>query len=67
MELSMKAVIASIFALGLLGASASSAQALTIHVGTGYHHGHHYGWHHHRHCSRWGWHHHARFCRHWRW
>jgi hypothetical protein len=69
----MKALIASVFALGLLGASVSSAQALTIHVGTGhhygYHHGyhHHYGWRHHRHCGAWGWHHHARFCRNWRW
>jgi hypothetical protein len=70
-EDSMKALIASVFAVGLLGASVSSAQALTIHVGHhyGYHHGHHYhyGWRHHRHCGAWGWHHHARFCRYWRW
>jgi hypothetical protein len=56
----MKALIASVFALGLLGASASTADALTIHVGGG---------HHHRHCTNWGWHHHHhdRYCRHWGW
>jgi hypothetical protein len=59
----MKAIIASIFALGLLGASVSSADALTIHIGPG--HGYYHGWHHHR-CWGWGWHHHQRFCRGWR-
>ena len=71
----MKAIIASVFALGLLGASVSSAEALTIHVGTGHHDGwrhhygwhQHYGWHHHRRCGSWGWRHHTRYCRGWRW
>ena len=59
----MKALIASLFALGLLGASATSASALTIHIGDGHHH-----WGHHRHCNNWGWHHHhERFCRRWDW
>jgi hypothetical protein len=57
----MKAIIASVFALGLLGASVSSAEALTIHIGPGHYH----GWHHH-HCWGWGWHYHHRFCRGWR-
>jgi hypothetical protein len=57
----MKTLIASVFALGLLGASVAPAAALTVHIGGGYHH------HHHRHCGGWGWHHHARFCRHWGW
>ena len=53
----MKSVIASIFALGLLGMSVAPAAALTVHIGGG----------HHRHCTGWGWHnhHHDRFCRHW--
>lgn len=56
----MKALIASVFALGLLGASALPASAITIHIGDG-HHGHH------RHCTGWGWHHHHhdRYCRGW--
>jgi Mn2+/Fe2+ NRAMP family transporter len=61
-EDSMKALIASVFALGLLGASLTSAEAMTIHVAVGHHH-----WHHHRHCGAWGWHHHARWCRRWYW
>ncbi|HXC54535.1 MAG TPA: hypothetical protein VNU97_04525 [Rhizomicrobium sp.] len=52
----MKMLLASVFALGLLGASALPASALTIHVGGG-HHGH-------RHCTSWGHHHH---CRGWGW
>jgi hypothetical protein len=56
----MKALFASVFVLGLLGASVSSADALTISVG-GDHHGH-------RHCTGWGWHaHHHRYCRGWGW
>ena len=53
----MKTLFASVFALGLLGASALPAEALTIHIGGG----------HHRHCHSWGWHHHHhdRFCRGW--
>lgn len=61
----MKAIIASVFALGLLGASAASTAAdanvgVVVKVG---------GFHHHRHhaCGAWGWHHHARFCRRWYW
>jgi hypothetical protein len=55
----MKALIATVFAVAMLGATAPAASALTIHVGGG----------HHRHCSNWGWHnhHHDRFCRHWGW
>ena len=57
----MKALIASVFALGLL-ATATPASALTIHIGGGHHH-------HHRHCTSWGWHHHHhdRYCRGWGW
>jgi len=57
----MKAFIASVFALGLIGASATSAGALTIHISDGHHH--------HRHCTSWGWHHHHhdRYCRGWGW
>ncbi|MEI9991575.1 MAG: hypothetical protein WDM86_16210 [Rhizomicrobium sp.] len=57
----MKNVIASVFALGLLAASAMPAAALSIHIGGG-HHGH-------RHCTSWGWHHHHhdRYCRGWGW
>ncbi|HTP76066.1 MAG TPA: hypothetical protein VMJ73_03730 [Rhizomicrobium sp.] len=54
----MKAIVATVFALGLLGASVTAADALTIHIGT-----HHW---HHRHCWGWGWHHHHRYCRGWR-
>ncbi|MEJ1970230.1 MAG: hypothetical protein WDN03_16615 [Rhizomicrobium sp.] len=49
----MKALIASVFALGLLAASATSADAVIIRFGGGHH------WHHHWH-GGWGWHH-----RHW--
>ncbi len=60
----MNALISSVFALGLLGASAMPAEALTIHIGGGGHHGSH----HHRHCTGWGWHrHHERYCRRWGW
>ena len=60
--ITMKALIASVFALGLIGASANSASALTIHISDGHHH-------HHRHCTSWGWHHHHhdRYCRGWGW
>ena len=53
----MKKIVASVFALSLLGMGAANA-AVVIGIGT---HGHH---HHHRHkvCS---WHHHHRVC-HWR-
>jgi len=58
----MKTLLASVFALGLLGVSAVPASAITIHIGDGHHHGHH------RHCTSWGWHHHhERFCRGWGW
>ena len=62
----MKALIASVFALGLLGASVAPADALIIRVGPGHHWGHHWE-HRYRHCDRWDWHHHARWCRHWSW
>jgi Spy/CpxP family protein refolding chaperone len=73
----MKTLLASVLALGLLGASAGSADAIVIHIGGGgYHHGwHHGGWHHdgwrherwrHHGCRYWGWHsHHRRYCRGW--
>ncbi|HUO91107.1 MAG TPA: hypothetical protein VMU08_18190 [Rhizomicrobium sp.] len=63
----MKALIASAFAFGLLAASATSADALTIHIGGGHHwHGHYYhgGYYHHG-CRYWGWHHGHRWCRGW--
>lgn len=56
----MKALLtAAALAVGLMGASVTSADALTIHLGG----------HHHRHCTSWGWHHHHhdRYCRHWGW
>jgi hypothetical protein len=62
----MKALIASVFALGLLGASATSADALTIHIGGGHHwHGGYYhgGYGYHHGCRGWGWHHGHRWCR----
>ena len=57
----MKSIIVSLFALGLLAGTATTASALTISIGD--HHGHH------RHCTDWGWrhHHHDRWCRHWGW
>jgi len=55
----LKTIVASIFALGLLAATAMPAAALTISIGD-HHHGH-------RHCTGWGWHHrhHDRYCRGW--
>jgi hypothetical protein len=64
----MKTLIASVFALTLLGTTAASADLLGVgvhiggvgadaHIGGGYHH--------HRHCHGWGYHHHHRFCRGW--
>jgi len=69
----MKKLIASVFALSLLGATAASADSVGvglhvgnvgIHVGS-HHHWHHRYWHHHhwyahQHC--W-WHDHHRVCR----
>jgi hypothetical protein len=69
----MKKLIASVFALSLLGATATTtAQA---QVGVGVHVGDvgvgaHIGVHHRRHeCGEWGWRnrHHDRFCRRWYW
>jgi hypothetical protein len=71
----MKALIAAAaLAVGLLGASATTADAITIHIGGGgYHHGYYhggyyhgggYGYHHHG-CRGWGWHHGHRWCRGW--
>jgi hypothetical protein len=55
----MKTLIVSVFALALLGASATSASALTIHLGGGHHHHWHGGWGHHHHWhGGWGHHHH---------
>jgi hypothetical protein len=51
----MKTLFASLIALGLLGAVATPASALTVHFGGG-HHWHHWGHHNHWH----HWHH-----RHW--
>jgi hypothetical protein len=50
----MKALIASVFALAVLGAAATPASALTVHIGGGHHwhhwhHAHWHHWHHHRH------------------
>jgi hypothetical protein len=54
----MKAVIAAAaLAVGLMGVTATSAEAYPHHP---------WGWHH-RHCVGWGWHHHARYCRVWHW
>ena len=70
----MKALIASIFALTLLGATAANAgvgagasivgSSITVHIGNG--HQHYYS-HHYRHCTSWGWGHHHRYCRGWGW
>jgi hypothetical protein len=53
----MKSLFASVFALALLGATASSAAIIGVHVGPvgvgigGHWHHHHCHWHHHhRHC-----------------
>lgn len=65
----MKTVIASIFALTLLGATAATAEGVGagIHIG-GVGVGVHVGGHPHRRCGAWGWRHHhsERFCRSWR-
>ena len=58
----MKAIIASVFALGLLGASVLPADAHIVYVRHHHYHSVHY-----RHCTAWGWHHHNRVCRFWRW
>ncbi|MEI9997146.1 MAG: hypothetical protein WDM91_21300 [Rhizomicrobium sp.] len=55
-----KIISAAAIAVALIGASTGVAEARW--------HGHHGGWHHHRHCTSWGWHHHhSRFCRGWGW
>jgi hypothetical protein len=71
----MKALIASIFALTLLGATAANAGiGIGAHIGSvgaGVHLGVHDGYRHHRyyrhyrHCTDWGWSHrrHERYCR----
>jgi Spy/CpxP family protein refolding chaperone len=52
-------LLAAALAVGMMGVTATAADA---------HPWHHHGWHHHRHCVGWGWHHHhERFCRHWGW
>ena len=53
----MKALFASIIALGLLGAVATPASALTVHLGVGHHH-HWHHWGHYHHWHHWGHHHH---------
>ena len=57
----MKTLIAAAaLAIGLMGVTATTADAYPHHGG-GYHHGH-------RHCTGWGWHHHhERYCRGWGW
>jgi len=62
----MKTLVATLFALTLLGAPAASAAGigLGVHVGgigVGAHIGGHH--HHYRHCHGWGYHHHHRYCR----
>ena len=64
----MKAFIASIFALTLMGATAANAEGdgAGVHIGNiGV--GAHVGEQHHRRCVSWGWRHHhtERFCRRW--
>jgi hypothetical protein len=59
----MKTLIASIFALSLLGTTGASALGLGIHIG-GIGIGAHIGGHH-RHCTSWSYHRH--YCRHWGW
>ncbi len=55
----MKALIAAAaLAVGMMAVTASPADAYPHHGG---------GWHHHRHCTGWGFHHHRRFCRGWGW
>ena len=71
----MKTLIASVFALSLLGATAANAEVgVGVHVGgvgAGVHMGtdDHHDRGRHRRCHTWGWrnHHHDRYCRHWGW
>jgi len=71
----MKTLLASIFALSMLGATAASADVgVGVHVGgVGVHAAiggdDHHDRGHYRHCSTWGWHnhHHGRYCRRWSW
>ena len=66
----MKTLIASVFALTLLGTTGAYADLIgaDVHIGgigAGAHiggDGHRY---HHRHCHGWGYHHHQRYCRGW--
>ncbi|MEI9988414.1 MAG: hypothetical protein WDM86_00100 [Rhizomicrobium sp.] len=68
----MKILIASVFALGLLGSTAANAEVgVGVHIGglgAGVHLGigdrHHHGYRHHRRCVSWGYRHH---CRRWGW
>ena len=65
----MKMLVASIFALTLLGTTAASADLIGVGVhvggvGVGAHLGGD-GYHHHRHCHGWGYRHHQRYCRGW--
>ncbi len=72
--LSLKTLIASVFALTLMGATAADAGVgVGVHVGdvhvgvhAGSHHGRHYR-HHRPYCVSWGWdrHRHVRYCRRW--
>ena len=60
----MKVLLASLFAVSLLAATAPTADAavgVVVHVSGG-HHRHHV-------CGGWGWHnhHHDRYCRRWYW
>jgi hypothetical protein len=61
-DFSVKTLFASIFAVGLLAATAADAAHIGIQVGPiGV--GTHVGYHHHG-CRSWGWHHHHdRYCR----
>lgn len=73
----MKTLVASLFALSLLGgtslltATAANAAGVGVHVGGAGVHIHlgdrHRGYHHRRHCVRWGYRHHQRYCRRWSW
>ncbi|HEY0300623.1 MAG TPA: hypothetical protein VGC36_04795 [Rhizomicrobium sp.] len=53
-------LVAAALIVGMLGATAGSADARPRH------HGHSWG-HHERHCVAWGWRHHHRYCRRWGW
>lgn len=67
----MKSLIATIFAVALLGATAADASVgVGVHVGgvgAGVNVGIHDGYHHHRRCGAWGWRHQHRvhYCRRW--